>query len=443
MSTAAVDLVAALVAVDMEGPTAVGLAAVILVAASAAADMAGTPATSGTAVRMAAAAAVASGGSTGGARGALAPLPPGTPWSPPGATPRIFCAINGGRGCSGLQELEEEEASAPLYFILGSAPGGGGGDGGSGDWFGGGFRRDQRDRRDLRGGGHNYGAGGFYHRGGDDGWRRPRPPKLSFPRYDGESDPLTWLNKCDLFFRGASTMEEEKVWTTSLHLDGVAAEWYFQLERDHGLVSWARFGEYLNLRFGPPICSNSLGELKELKRTASVEEYQRRFLALLCRCDDLTPQHQIDLFTAGLGQPLSSDVEMQRPTSLQSAMSLARAYERRTSSSFQAPKSAFRSKQLAAPSASAASTPTSELPKTETAKPRFRRLSPEEIAENRANGQCYFCPEKFSKDHKCATKGVFLLAMDNDDDSEPRGRYWDILGGYNGYQYGGYSPSLC
>ena len=209
------------------------------------------------------------------------------------------------------------------------------------------------------------------------------------------------------------------------------------------MVSWARFGEYLNLRFGPPICSNSLGELKELKRTASVEEYQRRFLALLCRCDDLTPQHQIDLFTAGLGQPLSSDVEMQRPTSLESAMSLARAYERRTSSSFQAPKSAFRSKQLAAPCASATSTPTSEPPKTETAKPRFRRLSPEEIAEKRANRQCYFCPEKFSKDHKCATKGVFLLAMDNDDDSEPRGRYWDILGGYNGYQYGGYSPSLC
>jgi len=111
MSAAAVDLVAALVAVDMEGPTAVGLAAVILVAASAAADMAGTPATSGTAVRMVAAAAV-----------------------------------------------------------IGLAAA---------------FRRDQRDRRDLRGGGHNYGAGGFYRRGGDDGWRRPRPPKALLP-------PLRW-----------------------------------------------------------------------------------------------------------------------------------------------------------------------------------------------------------------------------------------------------------
>jgi hypothetical protein len=67
-------------------------------------------------------------------------------------------------------------------------------------------------------------------------------------------------------------MEEEKVRTTSLHLDGAAAEWYFQLEKEHGVVSWARFGHFLNLRFGPPIRSNSLGELKELKKTASVEE---------------------------------------------------------------------------------------------------------------------------------------------------------------------------
>ena len=29
------------------------------------------------------------------------------------------------------------------------------------------------------------------------------------------------------------------------------------------------------MRFGPPIHSNALGELKELCRTGSVEEYQR------------------------------------------------------------------------------------------------------------------------------------------------------------------------
>ena len=57
------------------------------------------------------------------------------------------------------------------------------------------------------------------------------------PHFDGETDPLPWINKCEHFFQGYRTMEEEKVWTTSLHLDGAAAEWYFQLERDVGVPS--------------------------------------------------------------------------------------------------------------------------------------------------------------------------------------------------------------
>jgi len=131
---------------------------------------------------------------------------------------------------------------------------------------------DHESRRDGGGGG-----GGWFGGGRDDGFARgrggPREPKLSFPRYDGETDPLPWLNKCDGFFRGYRTLEEDKVWMASLHLDGVAAQWFFQLEHDLGIISWPRFAEYANLRFGPPIRSNALGEIKELQRTGSVEDY--------------------------------------------------------------------------------------------------------------------------------------------------------------------------
>lgn len=37
-------------------------------------------------------------------------------------------------------------------------------------------------------------------------------------------------------------------------------------------------------------------------------------------------QH-VNLFTAWLGEPLKTDVELQSPANLQTAMSLARAYE--------------------------------------------------------------------------------------------------------------------
>jgi len=81
--------------------------------------------------------------------------------------------------------------------------------------------------RGPRGSGRGGGGGGgpfnrHYRR--DDDWRRPHRPKLSFPHYDGESDPLPWLNKYDSYFRGCRTMDEERVWLASLHLDGAATE---------------------------------------------------------------------------------------------------------------------------------------------------------------------------------------------------------------------------
>ncbi|KAK3153688.1 hypothetical protein QOZ80_2BG0179770 [Eleusine coracana subsp. coracana] len=94
-------------------------------------------------------------------------------------------------------------------------------------------------------------------------------------------------------------------------------------------MSWSWFIEFVNLRFGPPIRSNGLAELKDLYCIGSVEDYQRQFVAYLCHCDDLTEWQQVNLFTARLAQPLRTDVELLAPSNLQTAMSLARSYERR------------------------------------------------------------------------------------------------------------------
>jgi hypothetical protein len=210
------------------------------------------------------------------------------------------------------------------------------------------------------------------------------------------------------------TMAEEKVWITSLHLEGVAADWYYALERDHAIPSWARFAEFVNMRFGPPLRTNSLAELKDLRRTGSVEEYQRQFSVLLCRCDDLSPSQQVNMFTAGLGEPLRTDVELQNPTTLQYAMSLARAYERRTAlpTGTALPKS-FRSNTRSSADATTGVTTTPSKPAA-PAKQRFKRLTMEEMATKRANGECYHCPAKYTADHKCPVKGVFLLELDDD-----------------------------
>lgn len=134
----------------------------------------------------------------------------------------------------------------------------------------------------IRGGGH---GGGGHTSHWDFGG--PLKPKPSFPKYNGETDPLPWLNKCDTYFCCMRTAEDEKVWQAVLHMDGVAAEWYYALEHDHSALTWQRFQEFVNLRSGPPLRSNGLAELKDLYRTSTVEEYQRQFLTLIRCCEDL------------------------------------------------------------------------------------------------------------------------------------------------------------
>lgn len=113
-------------------------------------------------------------------------------------------------------------------------------------------------------------------------------------------------------------------------MTGSSQLWYHRLEWDTGTPSWCIFVELVNTRFGPPLRSNPLGELTVLCRQGSVHEFFNNFLALLCCADPLSELQQVQLFTVGLGQPLQTDIELQAPQSLESAMSLAQAYERRT-----------------------------------------------------------------------------------------------------------------
>jgi hypothetical protein len=85
------------------------------------------------------------------------------------------------------------------------------------------------------------------------------------------------------------TLPDEKVWQASLHLDGVAAEWFYALEQDTGSVlTWSCFVEFTHMRFGPPLRTNGMADLKDLRRTSTVEDYQRQFLSILCRYEDMT-----------------------------------------------------------------------------------------------------------------------------------------------------------
>jgi hypothetical protein len=110
---------------------------------------------------------------------------------------------------------------------------------------------------------------------------------------------------------------------------GDAAQWFTLLEKNQGTLTWDEFEKLVNQRFRPPIRGDALGELIQLRRETTVVDYQTRFLALVNHCKVLTEPHRINIFTAGLRDPLKTDVELEQPTTLEEAMALARAYEQR------------------------------------------------------------------------------------------------------------------
>jgi hypothetical protein len=244
--------------------------------------------------------------------------------------------------------------------------------------------------------------------------------KMLFPTYDGSEDPLPWLNRCEQFFRIQKTEEAGKVFLAAFYMTGDAAQWYALVERNHGTPEWAEFVKLVNQRFGPPLRGNTLGELIQLKRDTTVADYQNRFLALINRCTGLSEKQQIDIFTAGLCNPLKTEVELEQPATLDDAMALARAYEQRLAMTGDSPaRMTFRPQTgRPAPTAKVLALPASPALIAQqgaaTAMPRLRRLTATEMATKREKGECFNCTEKFSRTQLdvCPMKGLFLLKLD-------------------------------
>jgi len=186
----------------------------------------------------------------------------------------------------------------------------------------------------------------------------PKPKKWDFPRYDGTTDPLLFLNKCESYFRHHRTMAEERVWMASYHLDEVAQLWYTQLLEDEGAPPWGRFKELLHLRFGPPLRSAPLFELAECRRTGTVEDYANRFQGLLPRAGRLE-EAQLHGWSPSTPQPRRPHPQPGDPSRCDEFGSPSRTHGGRTPRAAAATGTAPRSPPSASTVAGAACTPRS------------------------------------------------------------------------------------
>jgi hypothetical protein len=162
------------------------------------------------------------------------------------------------------------------------------------------------------------------------------------------------------------------------------------LEIDEGVPTWERFADLCHQRFGPAVRTNRLSELARIPFAGSVQEYQERFNELVCHTDDLLPHQKADLFVGGLPDHIRVDVELRQPDDLQTAMYLARAYERRAASQ---PPTAPR------PSRAPSRFPLPPPARTSSGASGVRRLTPAEMVERRRLGLCFNCDEPFVRGH--------------------------------------------
>jgi hypothetical protein len=96
--------------------------------------------------------------------------------------------------------------------------------------------------------------------------------KLPFLTYDGVGDLLSWLNRCDQFFRIQDTPATGKVFLTIFYMASDAAQWYALVECNRGMPTWEEFIKLVNQWFDSPLYGNTLGELIQLRWESSVAD---------------------------------------------------------------------------------------------------------------------------------------------------------------------------
>ncbi|VFQ71975.1 unnamed protein product, partial [Cuscuta campestris] len=263
----------------------------------------------------------------------------------------------------------------------------------------------------------------------DEGSSRFHRFKMDPPVTDG-TDPHTWLFKAKEFFEFNSIPDEKRLKVTGLMLDGAAVEWFRRMKRNNLINTWADFEEQFKFRFDPEMYEDYFGLLSKLQQTTTVMAYQTEFERLMNKVEGVSEDTLISVFISGLKDPIRRELRVNRPTTLNGAFALAREtsakydelqtpIRRNWAPQGHRPNTANPSAQTAAitPYVPPTKTPLLATPKGIPARP-IRRISPAEKSEKDAKGECYFCPEKWSRGHCCNGRYLLLVTSEGEADDE-------------------------
>lgn len=254
-------------------------------------------------------------------------------------------------------------------------------------------------------------------------------PKLDFPRFDG-TNPRAWLLRCRGYFKVVnSILEHDKVTIASIHFDGPALEWYAQISQTNHNISWEQFVEMITARFDDLKEGKILAEFSKLKLVHSLEDYIAKFSELksyflMFPDTTYTESYFINTFIGGLSAEMQICLFLSEPTTLQSAIDLARQQEATievaskrnrvfTKSISSHPSVQQKPFPQNPPSPSFNTKAHNYTPPT--LQSHWKILSISEMRARREKGLCYNCDEPFTPGHKCKTPHIYLLMAEDEE----------------------------
>lgn len=238
-----------------------------------------------------------------------------------------------------------------------------------------------------------------------------KPPKHDFPKFDG-AHPYMWFDLCHTYFEMYSTPCHQWLSVASLYFSGHAALWWQAYKRCHTVTNWEVLCAAIVEEFGQDEYDMHMSKLNQLRQSGSVLEYRRAFEEIMYQLisldSSLNTKFFVSKFVLGLKDELRTAVRLQAPSSVTRAVSLARIQEEELE--------LYGPRQRVIPSGKSPITSLASSSSTAMSVSGTKRIVDDYGRERqlrdyrRANGLCFRCGDKYSKEHKCQ-KPMQLLTI--------------------------------
>ncbi|XP_031482769.1 uncharacterized protein LOC116252561 [Nymphaea colorata] len=205
-----------------------------------------------------------------------------------------------------------------------------------------------------------------------------------------------------------------------MYLEEEAMQWHCFWEEDYPNTTWDLFKDELLLRFGETMYVNHEIELRNLKQTSTVQDYQSKFERLCSMVKNRPEDSKIAHFIGGLDEDIQIEMLRDPPTELRRCFALAKTIEEQLRRR-EARKKVYKPGLVSKPKPNFVK-PAPPQKKFEN-RPAFRNnipikyISRQEREERIKKGLCFNCEEKWHAGHKCKHFQLYEVT-DSDEELE-------------------------